>query len=305
MLRLDYDSGWGGLAVPRINTHTLARRGEEVLAKLAEAGVRLPPGNRIQLAIRTLDELNADRIVPAPDDPESLESTTSAFRTLWEAFFIMNAALERPNARKAFPASQLRYLVKGAPIARGESSSHARDRQCEMFVAAILTTGGAEVFVGEPDLRFLYHRERVGIAVKRMHSMAPDELFKDIKKAAEQIGNQNLRGYVAVNLDSYLDSLTVERLSDAVGHSFNDRISQAHDALVRLADRPAVIGALFFGTRLVWEFGGEKPNMRWANPLQWISFSELEPEERFREFFQVHFTSRLNAGLDRISALLS
>jgi hypothetical protein len=126
-----------------------------------------------------------------------------------------------------------------------------------------------------------------------------------MKKGAEQIAAQGIRGFVAMNLDAYLDSLTLDELPDAVGQSFNDRVSEAHDAFMRLADRPAAIGALLFGTRVDWVFGGEKPTIRWVNPLQWIGFSELEPAERFREFFDTNIKPRLEAGLGRIGALSS
>jgi hypothetical protein len=301
---LQFNSAWDTLGIRRASTHKLARRGEELLAYL-KRHVRLPPGNRIQLAIRTIDQLNAHRIVPTPGDTAVLETTTAALRTLWDAFFIVHAAVERRHQPYLFPAAELRYLLKGATIGRDESNREARNHQCEMFVAALLATGGAHLQRGEPDFRLLYHGEYVGVAVKRMKSAEPEALLRELRDGATQIASQNLRGFVAFDLDEYLDSLTLETLPEAVGASFNENIAAAHDALRTCGDRTAVIGVLLFGTRVAWVFDSEKPLIRWVNPLQWLGFSEVEPEERLREFFDVYFKPRLKAGFERINALVA
>ena len=142
--------------------------------------------------------------------------------------------------------------------------------------------------------------------MKRMQSMDPGELVRDMRKGATQIAQQGLRGFLAINIDGYLDSLPLdEGLAEAIGERFNESVSEAHRAFMQLTDRPAVIGVVLFGTRAAWVFGDPKATIRWTNPMQWVCFSELEPEERFRDFFVVHFAPRLEAGLVRVSALLS
>lgn len=304
MLTLQYASGWRNLGVPRVNTYTLARRGEEVLAHLGQRGVRLPPGNRVQLAIRTIDRLNANSLVPSEDDPSTCRETGEALRTLWEAFFIMHAALDRKWQRDPFPNELLRYMLKGAPIAQGESNPDARAKEFELYVAAMFAAARADVQAGEPDLRFLYHGEYLGVAAKRVRSVEIDTLVKDMRDGGDQIARQGLRGFLALNLDAYLDSLDITVAGEALGASFNRSVEAAHGELLRLTYRP-IIGVMILGNRVEWVFDEAKPSIRWTSPTQVLGFSELEPEERFREYFDTHFTPRLEAGLSRVAALVA
>jgi hypothetical protein len=302
---LEYASPWLNLAIPRVNTNTLAERGREVLTHLKQRGIALPHGNRLQVAISTIDRLNANLIVPTPEDPSACRATTEALRTLWEAFFIMHAALARDWHPNPFPNETLRYLLEGAPDASDDTNPLPRSKQFELYVAAWLATGRAEVRSGEPDLRLLYYGTYLGIAAKRLQTTGTVRLLKIMKEGGKQLAQQGMRGFVALNLDAYMDSLDSTAVGEDLGASFNASVAEAHRQMLRLNDRPAVIGVMLLGYRCDWLFGDGRPTLRWVYPFQVYAFSDLEPVDRFREYFETHFRPRLQDGLRTVLALVS
>jgi hypothetical protein len=115
--RFEYASGWHHVHRD-LNTEMLAHRGEEILRFLPRLGVKVPLSNRLQEAVKTLNLLNAGKLVPTRDAVRVLKRTSAATRALWEALFIMHAIVARRQAH-AFPRSQLRYLMKGALAPQG------------------------------------------------------------------------------------------------------------------------------------------------------------------------------------------
>ena len=59
-------------------------------------------------------------------------------------------------------------MMGGGEVFEGEH--RARDAQFELYVPALLALAGAEVRRGEPDARFRYGYELVGVAAKRIRS---------------------------------------------------------------------------------------------------------------------------------------
>jgi hypothetical protein len=170
-----YDSGWENFASWAVSPFMLARRAEEILSKLAARRVRIPASNRIERAIELTDQLNDSEALRTAT-PDELKRAREAFRSLWEFFFICYTAFERPRAARSLTNERLEMLLRGADDPDGESNSAARDNQFELLVAALFVLGGADVYSGEPDFRFLYHGRHVGIACKRVRSLRPNAL---------------------------------------------------------------------------------------------------------------------------------
>lgn len=299
----DYASSWHNLN-RALDTRMLAHRGGEILRFLDRLGVRVPPSNRLQEAVKTINLLNDGKLVPTPGDRGVLERTSEAMRALWEALFIMHAIITRRQVQ-AFPRSSLRYLLKGALVSRGESNSEAANRRFELYVTAALVLSGVEVMAVEPDLKMRYYDEYLGIAAKRVHVISTSGLFEHLKDGAGQIANQGMRGMLALSLDPWLDSLNTNGDPEAVGESFNLAVAEVHRLFERLGDRPAAIGAMLFGTRLGWTFECEKPAIQSSWPLQVVGFMDLESQGRFHDFFEVGLYPRVYNAVREVAALVS
>ncbi len=306
-LLLERDSGWYNLGVPRVHTGILARRGEEILKLLAKRSIKIPAGNRIDEAIKTLDKLSDRKWIPSEKEREKGEAVLEAIRTLWEAFLIVDAAYSRPWERATpFTNDVLKYLLEGAPTSKADANPRARDIQFEMYIAALFTLARADILPGEPDLRFLYHGEYLGIAAKRVRSLKVDTLREAMAYGGKQLANHKLRGFLALNVDAHLDNFTLSSDATASGRSFNQQIAHVHEEFRKMTNRPAVIGIILLGNRAEWIFdGAQKPTIRWNSPMQVLGLSDLESDERLREYFDQHFAPRLQDGLRRVARLVS
>jgi hypothetical protein len=175
-----------------------------------------------------------------------------------------------------------------------------------LYVTAALVLAEVEVAAVEPDLRMHYvEEEDLGIAAKRVHVASSDSLLKHLKDGADQIARQGLRGMLALSLDPWLDRLDFDGDPEAVGKGFNLAVAEVHRLFERLTDRPAAIGGVLFGTRLGWSFEGERPAIQSSWPLHVASFSDVEPQKRFREFFEVKWYPRTQDAFQEVAELVS
>ena len=199
----DFNSGWSVSASGRMSPGALAAQGRVIIAELKKRGLRVPPSNRLERAIQIVERLN-DPSVLAEATEEELKRGREAFRTLWEAFVICYAAWERKRDSHPIPLERLSCLLRGSDEADTDSNTAARNEQFELYVAASLLLGGAEVLPGEPDFRLLYHGEHAGLAVKRVRSLKVATLRDALRDAASQIAKSAEHGIIILNLDSWL-----------------------------------------------------------------------------------------------------
>ena len=296
-----YNSGWRSHGIPRLSSGQLVNLTWQVIEKLRAAGVRVPPGNRLELAAKLAERVNETPQLLRADDPPLTERLAEAMRTMFEAFLIVDTALTRPLANTPFTRDALSYLFRGAELPREEKNPKGRNTQFELYVAAMLVLGGRDVWPGEPDLRMLYRDgETVGIAVKRVTSLNVNTLRSELRDAAQQLVGQQLRGFVALNLDPYLDQLRTDGDVEELGASFNSLLVEARRLIFEQGAKDALLGAFVFGNKIVWSFGDTKPRMTWHSPRQFLMFTENEREvEASREVFEP-LQARLENALVRI-----
>lgn len=299
----EYNSGWHNFVVGRISPGLLAVRGRLLLAELKKRGIRIPPSNRIERAIRIIDAINNIEAIRSADT-DRLHRAKEAFRTLWEAFVIAYAAFERDRPQSPFSADRLAYLLRGGDTPQEESNPTARNFQFELFIAASLILGRADVRRGEPDLRLLYHGRYVGVAIKRVRSLNTNTLRDELRDAARQIRSSVGEGFIAVNLDSWLSDLKTDGEVEELGASFNAHIAAAHDLLDDMAERRSLLGGLFYGTWFGWHFDGELPRIEFHVPHQIRCFTETaQAVEQTREFFEP-LRERYESSLRKIMRLV-
>jgi hypothetical protein len=146
--------------------------------------------------------------------------------------------------------------LTGAEVADEEVDSPGRDTQFELFMRALLVMGEVPVRIAEPDLKFLYNGQEVGLAAKRVKR--PGKLRPRFNEAVRQIERSRVRGFVAVNADLLVRDLGSEGNAAEIGAQF-ERLK----ALQRIDEdfvlNPFVMGRLVFGTDAIWDLRRERP----------------------------------------------
>ena len=79
--------------------------------------------------------------------------------------------------------------LTGSDVADEEVESPGRDAQFELFVLATLVMGDVCAWIEEPDLRFLYNRQEVGLAAKRVKG--PQKLRQRFSEAVKHRANRS------------------------------------------------------------------------------------------------------------------
>ncbi len=289
--------------MPGISPSMLLAQAQVVLKRLSKLGVALPPSNRVARAIKIVQASNDGSIDIEAADSETQARILEAFRTLFEAFMIVYTATERPRQVNAFPNDRLRYLLRGADTPAEDSNPQPRNTQFELVVGAVLVLGGADVRPEEPDYLMLYHGDNVGVAAKRLTSLKPEAIRGRIREAARQIRNANTRGFVALNLDSWITDLGRDD-PEEVGKNFNQQIWAAHQQLDSMSDREALLGAMIYGYWTRWLFEDATPQLDFRTATQSIAFTKDQEEvERARAFFEP-LGERFEHGLRKLVDLL-
>jgi hypothetical protein len=284
----------------------LALRGREVLDKMTRLGLKPPRGNRLERAASTLERFNAI----AKTNPLRVEQTerqavlSEAWRTLWDSLLMTHARLEGRASSAAIRREHLEALLSGADTAEGDRNALFRNLQFEGTVGARFVLGGTAIESAEPDFRFVYHRDKLGLAVKRLTSTAARALRSRLKEGASQLSRSGLRGFIAVNLDSWSFDLGGDSDPLSVGKLFEEQLDEVHQSLDVAFERDSVLGVLVFANWSSWTFS-DLPRFEWRESARYLLFSEDKTEtERFGEFFHgAH--ARLGNSLDQLRKIVS
>jgi hypothetical protein len=104
--------------------------------------------------------------------------------------------------------SDLHDLVSGnLKPSDDKSSSRARDREFELFIAAICRRSGMKTWLGEPDVLFELGPTTCSVAAKRLASSKQVE--KNITKAEKQIAGAKYPGLIVMDVTRILDPTSV------------------------------------------------------------------------------------------------
>jgi len=104
--------------------------------------------------------------------------------------------------------SDLHDLVSGnLNPSDDKSDSRARDREFELFIAAICRRSGMKTWLGEPDVLFELGPTICSVAAKRLNSTKQVE--KNITKAERQIARAGYPGFIVVDVTRILDPTSV------------------------------------------------------------------------------------------------
>jgi hypothetical protein len=230
----------------------------QTLRWLGDLGIAIPPGNRLQNAKALIERVNDGRVV-LTDDDDLLNAVAEAMKKITEQYIIVRAMNPKLGPPRPEVAVKLRMMLSGAATADQDANPETRNTQFELYVAGILTLGGARVVVEEPDLGLEFGGQRVGIAAKHVRSLA--RVLPIVDEATDQIKRSERQGFVALNVDVLVKNTGAP--------SDNIRLGERLAALARVDEKvrtvPEALGTMVFGYDTCWTFGGEKPRVEVGN----------------------------------------
>ncbi len=262
-------------------THT--ERAAYVMAQFRELGFE-PPSRVVEMH-RVLSRGK----VPFgdPDFPTALES----LRDLDQLMFIF----EQLHVHRDNPRFQgvVKHLLNDSVLPQHDKDSPGRDRQFELYLAAVCQNAGLPpVDYEEPDITCFIAGTKFGIAAKRLKSRKPSQLEKHVRKGADQLKQQGLPGIVALELSlsrnqtnrpiiSQIESQMHLMISDAKNRQFRDRHG---DAIRRWVAGTGVRAVLVIETTLRL-----RPDRRWSldGTLSEVptTLDNEQPDPLFRAFY--------------------
>lgn len=272
-----------------VGSGDMVRLAEATLQVFTDLGVRPKGGSRLPNALRLLRALHERRLPLGPEDLDLQKRVADAHHTIWNFFVIAYAAERRwGRADSPFTPELLEEALGGADTVEGDQNPRARNTEFELYVAAYLCLGGAEILRGEPDWRLLYWEEHVGLAVKRMSSDSPNRLRDRMVGAADQLATWGGKGFLAINVDVLMRGLPVIGDMPVMWKAFNQRQAQVGRVIRRkFGKRRAVKGVLIFGFVAEWHFGEDGPRLPSAHPVTHVMIAdEDEDQERSGLFFR-------------------
>jgi hypothetical protein len=241
--------------VLRFGPEGLIDAAQWTLDRLEQVGVPRPPGNRLQNARTLIRRVNDRQLLLTANDDDLLKRVTEAQKTISEQYVIVRATAGRGNGLRLEISDKVEMMLSGAETADADANPLARNTQFELYVAAMLAMGGADVRVAEPDLimRFLGHD--VGIAAKRVRSIS--RVPRIVDEAVAQVTRSARPGFVALNVDVLVRNTGAP--ADAI--RLDERLSALAAMDAQLRSEPNILGSMVFGYDTQWIFGGERPQV--------------------------------------------
>lgn len=235
-------SQWGSRAALNVGSGRMIETADWLITTLQHMGVSVLPSARLFAARRLIQDVDSFKTLLHSEEPAILRRVAEAQRTLTEFYIVVRAIESRPSILDASFLAKLQQMMGGAESAEDDKKSLARDTQFELYVLAQFLMGGATVSLGEPDVRFDFGRENVGVAVKRLSSNK--RLENRLRAGARQIEDGAGRGFVAINLDPFVSGTGAPRFAEKIaerGAAFNRNIAPLHTLLPLFAHKHNVL----------------------------------------------------------------
>lgn len=229
--------------------------------RFIDRGVNLQDARRLRRCEEILRQVHDEELRLDRDDPVTLQLVGRAVCDIKEFYMI---ARSLPKERDADTNGKLRVMLRG--------SSKARDYQFEFFLGAMLAIADIPARPAEPDLRFLFGGQELGIAAKRVTSEG--QLAKRTRHAVEQLQQQGVRGIIAVNVEAFMADLPFDVGGDARWAEFDARVKRLHALYPGLSQQDSLIGILAVGQLMGWVFGeGTVPHLHYPFLFQSQGFN--------------------------------
>jgi len=267
-------------------------RAKWTIDRYVELGVRQPPSNRLERSRSFLAEFAGSKGPFDTADEELLHRIAECTQTCLEHYLIARSTESNSGKLSDEMLRKLKESLTGAEVADEEVDSPGRDTQFELFMQALFVMGDVPVWIAEPDLRFLYNGEEVGLAAKRVKR--PGQLRPRFSGAVKQIERTAVRGFVAVNADLLLRDLGSEKHAD----DSSVQVEEWPEAFRRIDDafvsHPLVLGRLAFGTDAVWDLDEGHPEVEVRSFRDYRGYAKSEEEARAADQFFIPMLQRIS-----------
>ena len=298
-------SGWETRPLGTMSPSVLHMQGTRAILMLREFGVPLPASNRLEIAVELLSRVHKSGLIPSVSTPELNAKILAAMRAVHEAVTVLEARRSLSIQGHPFTQSRLQLLVEGPLETKPGTFDDAANRRFETVIASLMALGGIGVSAGEPDWRIRYFDEQLGVAVKRLNATTTMAAAKLIRKGAHQIRHQGMRGIVVLNVEHLINELPGNLSAAEYGECFNAKLVELHEYMDTMVRYPAVIAVLLTGIVGRWAFGADGSlDLHWSHPFQLVGFSDIEPAERFDQYFSQQFAPRYRNALKRVAAIV-
>jgi len=171
--------------------HTRTEAAAYVIAQFQALGLE-PPSRLVEMH-RVLSRGNV------PFEDTDFFTALESLRDLHQLLFIfgqLRIHSENPRFRNV-----AKHLLNDSALPQYDKDSPGRDKQFELYLAAICQNAGlVPVDYEEPDVTCFVDGTKFGIAAKRLKSGKISQLKKQVRKGADQLTGQGLPGIVALDL---------------------------------------------------------------------------------------------------------
>lgn len=271
-----------------VDPHNLPRRTHTEAAAYVIAQFRelnLEPPARVVEMYRVLSRGN----VPF-EDPDFFTALESR-RDLHQLMFIfeqLHTHRDNPRFRNV-----VKHLLNDSVLPQHDKDSPGRDRQFELYLAAICQNAGlVPVDYEEPDITCFVDGTKFGIAAKRLKSSNISQLKNRVRDGANQLKKQGLPGIVALELSlsrnrknrpiiSQIQSQMHLMIADARNGQFSERHG---DTIRRWVAGTGVRAVLVIETTLRL-----RPDRQWWHDgmLSWVptTLGDEQADPLFKAFY--------------------
>ncbi len=271
------------LDLDHLSRHTRTEAAAYVIAQFRS--MDLEPPRRVLEMHRVLSRGH----VPF-DDPE-FSTALESLRDLHQLLFIFEQLHDhRDNPRFR---SVARHLLNDSALPQQDQDSPGRDRQFELYLAAICQNAGlVPVDYEEPDVTCHIDGTKIGIAAKRLKSTRASQIKNRVREGAGQLRKQGLPGIVALDLSlsrnptnrpivSQIQSQMYLMITDAENRRFFD---QHGDDIRRWIAGTGVRAVLIIESTLRL-----RPDRQWwhTGMLSWLpaTSDDEHPDALFEAFY--------------------
>jgi hypothetical protein len=228
------------------------------------------------------------------DKPKQLALVAEAQRTIL-SLSIVARSVKAPGPDLV---ERLSKALEG-PLLPAASGDIARDTEFELTVAGLMTMGGVGVGLGGPDAIAAYPDGDVGLAAKRISSLA--KVRRRISKGVKQLAKDGGRGFVVLNVERQLADVAptddVLKASEAV---FDEAKRQAEAVYRSRTDPSPFIGIIGIGFQVTWDLG-KVPPMSGIELFLRMHVVSKDPSDRaVARIFWDHLSANIDARIPTI-----
>ena len=204
---------------------------ESLRAHAMSLQINIHPRSRVCRFEEQFRLFGSSRMAELLESDFDWDSFTEGNRDVTEIAFICE------KLKHSFPSeltAVLKPLFDGAILPSSDSNTLARDRQFELYMAALFTHSGFKVELKEPDLKFEHDGIYYGIAAKRISSAR--QIKKRVKEARLQLSKTGFRGLIALSVDRLLPG-DVPRLVAGSEQALDDAGTSLIQSILRVHGR--------------------------------------------------------------------